>query len=72
VPAIGGSPRQPNSVADDTVAVLPVACRVDQFPFVDEVNGCQDREPALIEADRARQAFPALEGRCQRFDIDDV
>jgi hypothetical protein len=28
---------------------------------VREVDGYHDREPALIEADRARQAFPALE-----------
>jgi len=52
--AIGrGGPRQPNAVADDTVALPFIACRVDQFddaiPFVGEVDGCQDREPALIE-----------------------
>jgi hypothetical protein len=50
--AIGrGGPRQPNAVADDTVALPFVACGVDQFddaiPFVGEVDGCQDRESAL-------------------------
>ena len=51
-----------NAVADDTVALPFVASGVDQFddaiPFVGEVDGCQDRESALIEADGAAHACP--------------
>ena len=69
--AIGrGCPRQPNAVADDMVAVLPVACRVDQFdeaiPFVSEVDGyhpgtCPHRSGSSPSGvSRSRRPVPAI------------
>jgi hypothetical protein len=69
-------PDQPNAIGDDAVAFTRVTRRVHQFdeavPFGREIDGCEDREPALIEIALNRQALPLLEGGCERLDIEDV